>query len=391
MATKLSRADMYERVWSRPRTALAKELGISDVAISKHCMRANVPAPPAGYWARLSAGGKPVRALLPVRLPGQSDAIEIGARAGQWRPIPPENLDEPLAAPVFVENIEEQIGAALKRIGKVASIRDLTTPDVSLARVLAAEERRRTKYEKDRWSYYKPYFDDVVHQRQLRLLSSLARALTPLYGRFEVSIEDVWVEGQGHLHHLVLHLGFGGTGFGLRFHRTDERHRGSATKLDVVPTLYAGSAGGDVAPESWSDEPGRKLEVRLPEIVEALLRRAELSFRAGIQRAYEYRQQRRREQAAKAEAERVEKEHQRIAAAKAQEAKAKLEIVKLARRRRTAVDIRILVAAMRDHSELAGRLKQFEAWVAHALSVADDLDPVSSPLEEVLGTRVLHH
>jgi len=43
MAKKtFTKAELYELVWSRPRTALAKELGLSDVAIAKHCVRARV-------------------------------------------------------------------------------------------------------------------------------------------------------------------------------------------------------------------------------------------------------------------------------------------------------------------------------------------------------------
>ncbi|MFN7445363.1 MAG: hypothetical protein ACK5RC_09390 [Curvibacter sp.] len=49
MGKEISRQALYELVWSKPWTSLAKELGISDVAIRKHCIKVDVPVPPAGY------------------------------------------------------------------------------------------------------------------------------------------------------------------------------------------------------------------------------------------------------------------------------------------------------------------------------------------------------
>jgi hypothetical protein len=53
---KLSRKELYEIVWSKPMTTLAKEYGISDVGLAKICRRHQVPLPPRGYWAKLAAG-----------------------------------------------------------------------------------------------------------------------------------------------------------------------------------------------------------------------------------------------------------------------------------------------------------------------------------------------
>jgi hypothetical protein len=62
-------------VWSKPKSDLARSLDISDVALAKLCRGSNVPAPPRGRWARLSAS-KPIRiASLPPRFPGSSDIV----------------------------------------------------------------------------------------------------------------------------------------------------------------------------------------------------------------------------------------------------------------------------------------------------------------------------
>lgn len=48
----LAREDLYELVWSKPITELAKDFGLSDVALAKRCRRLGVPVPGRGYWAR---------------------------------------------------------------------------------------------------------------------------------------------------------------------------------------------------------------------------------------------------------------------------------------------------------------------------------------------------
>jgi hypothetical protein len=61
----LTRQELYARVWSMPLRQLAREFGISDVAIGRMCRRRNIPCPPPGYWAKLRAGRPPPQPLLP--------------------------------------------------------------------------------------------------------------------------------------------------------------------------------------------------------------------------------------------------------------------------------------------------------------------------------------
>ena len=384
MTKTLTRAELHDLVWTRPRTTLAKELGVSDVAIGKHCTRAHVPAPPPGYWARLSAGKTQRRESLPIRLPGQADTVEIGGD-NQRRYWPAkENLDIPLTAAVFVEDTEQQVSAAMKTIGRVVATRDLKQPDESLSRLQAAEARRRAKYEANPWDLYKPCFDGPVHQRQLRIFNSLARALRPLYGRQEVCSEDIWVQGRGTLHLLVLSLDFGAVSMGLRFQEPGEHVREKGAKSVAATTLRVGTEDGHVGVQEWSDKDGCKLEEQLTDIMTELLRRAELSLRAQEVWVFEQRKERRRELLAQMEARRIQEEKKRLAAIEARKAKVRDEVMEVARRRRVAEDIRATVAALREHPE-AGGLK-FEAWSAHALEVAESMDPMNSALDEILGS-----
>jgi hypothetical protein len=64
---RISRKDLYELIWSEPMTSLAKRFGISDVGLAKVCRRSDIPAPPRGYWAKVSAGGAVQRPDLTER------------------------------------------------------------------------------------------------------------------------------------------------------------------------------------------------------------------------------------------------------------------------------------------------------------------------------------
>ena len=46
----ISRKELYDLVWSKTKVEVAKDLGISDVAVTKIARKLGVPLPPQGYW-----------------------------------------------------------------------------------------------------------------------------------------------------------------------------------------------------------------------------------------------------------------------------------------------------------------------------------------------------
>jgi hypothetical protein len=56
MSFTLTREQLYELIWSEPMRLLGKQIGISDVAIAKHCRKMGIPVPERGYWNKLPAG-----------------------------------------------------------------------------------------------------------------------------------------------------------------------------------------------------------------------------------------------------------------------------------------------------------------------------------------------
>lgn len=79
----IDRLELYGRVWAQPLNQLAKEYGISDVALAKTCRKGNIPLPGRGYWAKIAAGRRIKPTPLPT-LPSQaSNKISIGAQKAQ--------------------------------------------------------------------------------------------------------------------------------------------------------------------------------------------------------------------------------------------------------------------------------------------------------------------
>lgn len=82
---RISREELYDRVWSTPVEQLAKSFGVSGRGLAKACARLHVPVPPRGYWARLSAGQRPRRARLPALKAGNLDGIVLWQDVDQLR------------------------------------------------------------------------------------------------------------------------------------------------------------------------------------------------------------------------------------------------------------------------------------------------------------------
>lgn len=78
--TILKREELYEKVWARPVRELAKEHGISDVALAKICQKLEIPRPGRGYWARKAAGKSVKQDPLPPASQGVRTEYRISSR-----------------------------------------------------------------------------------------------------------------------------------------------------------------------------------------------------------------------------------------------------------------------------------------------------------------------
>jgi hypothetical protein len=73
----VTRAELYDQVWSTPMLKLAAQYGITNVGLAKICKRLAVPTPGLGYWARIQHGQKPPRLALPPLKQGRPGSATI--------------------------------------------------------------------------------------------------------------------------------------------------------------------------------------------------------------------------------------------------------------------------------------------------------------------------
>ena len=73
----IERDQLYELVWTKPVVKIAKDLGISDVAVGKICKKLNIPKPSLGYWAKKEHGKRVRRTPLPTLKPEDLETYTI--------------------------------------------------------------------------------------------------------------------------------------------------------------------------------------------------------------------------------------------------------------------------------------------------------------------------
>lgn len=100
----ITRVDLYEQVWKRPTTLMAREFGLSDVGFAKLCKRNGIPRSPRGYWAMPQVGRAPAREALPMpdrdweidiskyELHGPSESSAAGEGAGANEKLADEQI-----------------------------------------------------------------------------------------------------------------------------------------------------------------------------------------------------------------------------------------------------------------------------------------------------------
>src|ERR1700752_4839193 len=82
---RLTRADLYQKVWAAPMTTVAKEFGLSAAGLANAGRKHNIPVPPVGHWTRIEVGHKVTPPPLIPELSGR-ETVSIYVR----EPLSPE-------------------------------------------------------------------------------------------------------------------------------------------------------------------------------------------------------------------------------------------------------------------------------------------------------------
>jgi len=171
-----TRSELHELVWTEPRIKLAERFGVSDVWIRKACLRANIPVPGRGHWARLESGQKLTRAPLPRRGLGQADRVTLGSEVDRWG----NRRDREIIVPredTFDEPVEVVRARAAKEVGDIPLPRSLKRTSRPVAAILEEEEARHQELLKGSYSWKKPRFTTPAALRRLKLVNAITLGL----------------------------------------------------------------------------------------------------------------------------------------------------------------------------------------------------------------------
>lgn len=91
---KITRSELYRRVWETPMRSLAREYGLSDVGLAKICKRFLIPRPAVGYWAKQKSGKRTRRTPLPRTSDPSIETIEFLLGSPEPLADTEETLDE---------------------------------------------------------------------------------------------------------------------------------------------------------------------------------------------------------------------------------------------------------------------------------------------------------
>lgn len=376
---KLTRQELYERVWTTPVSRIAPGLGISDVGLRKICQRYEIPLPPVGYWAKKQHGKRVRRTPLPEVEEPDGQPLEFwcrpaGSRASgstseatnfYEREQLPENkigvsgsLDAP--HPLVERTLRSLASAKPNEVGlvepKAKRCLNVTVSPESVARAMLimdalvkALEARGLKIaatpDLEQAATIK-----VLDERLTFLLEELTESRKRKLTKEEKSEVEMW-------------------GFSREIPRYERFPSG---RLSLV--ISNGPLG---ARHRWSDSGRQKLEQLLNAFVRGLARNAEGRKLARIEdeqrrREWQKREQERREAA---EQRRLEEERRR-----AEEARFK-ELEEMAANWRRSEQIRSFLdaveSAARAHNCEAALEGELGQWVVWARQQADRIDPIN--------------
>ena len=378
----LTRSALYELVWADPVRTVAASFGVSDVWLKKLCAGASVPVPERGYWAKLQAGKAVSRIRLPLRDPGMPDAVSIGREPYSWRWDPEAELAKPLPdLPVFNEPIEDVRARVVKRVGKVAPIRDLDSPWGAIRKLLDEDDQRRAKQAAQTWSssFYAPRFESPFERRRLRVLNSLAIAFTRSGAKLELRGKEV--------RELNVLVGTQRVAFALDHPSAKPTVHGEwktrPGPVDVLKLEMKAKYEDAGVPGLWIDGDAGKLEPQLTDIGISFVVAGEAQYRSRQLSHHAWLIERRTENEAEVARRRAEAERKRREQQLKEERERREFLFSQARDWRAAQDIRAFVGNVLLESGGADGAddSQLASWSAWAFAEADAIDPVKRGLQ----------
>ncbi len=272
---EIERTELYDMVWSRPMTAVAKELGVSGVAVAKWCERLEVPRPGRGYWRRVATGARIRRPSLPPPAWDTPSSVTLARPRKVKTPEPAEESD--------------LLRDALARLPPSIPVPvHLSMPHPLVVKTRVALRAGRTDHSGRLRNRIDEHLAVSVTpsllSRALRIIDALIKALATQGWRVSVS-RSPWGMNTCSTEVAIF-------GESIRFTVTERRLHARTPWLELEIHSYAGDLQ-----RVWRDDRRGRLEDYLADFVRGLVRVADLERRRTLERE---------------EAERLRQEAQRV-------------------------------------------------------------------------------
>lgn len=126
---KITRDELYEKVWNVPLLRLAKQYRLSDVGLAKICRKLKVPRPARGYWAKIEYGKSVRRPPLPKMRNGEpSDYTHYPYPKPEAIPMVTPGLSEEIAPEKQVK-VHDTLRSTHTLVSETRSALKSRTPD----------------------------------------------------------------------------------------------------------------------------------------------------------------------------------------------------------------------------------------------------------------------
>jgi hypothetical protein len=180
---KLTREELYQKVWTTPATRLAKEFGISDVALGKICRKMEIPKPPPGYWRKIVTGQS--SHIPPLPAPNNDTLTNIY--------IPPHIQAEQLT--LKDPQVSERLAAEQLPENRIVVAETLVDPHSLIARMLSWRKKQSHDAEVGETDERDSLPDVEVSEgsldRALRIMDAILKAVEARGYEVKVS-RDYW-------------------------------------------------------------------------------------------------------------------------------------------------------------------------------------------------------
>ena len=378
MPLNLTRKELYDLVWTKPRRQIAKQLQMSDVRLGKLCRVMNVAAPPRGYWANLAGKRRKKKYEKPPLSYNLAERIEED-HAAVWASFPnfdPKDFDQPLPPPPIIPYSLNEALERYKLLVNQTPMPKATRGLHPITQKLVTEDERLAKLAKP-YSWEKPKFQSPEGKELLQGLNQLLW---------------MWTD-----------LGFKPRSHGYRDIRLSISHGGYGRSFEVIRTAKEPNDGRSVGKgkpagfELWFDtqtweRQSKKPALIFPAFTRAVLRSIgfaivehwECGFRESVKRQYDWKVAERKaalEQAEQArERDRQKKAAERRALLDARQKLLKDAVGNVNRSNEIRALVHTLQGRIGPHLE---KVPRFERWRKWALSEAELIDPKSRSLAEL--------